>query len=380
MMSKTNTSEEKAFFQAIANCHIRSVEAMVTANRHLLDAYDYECFGATPITRAGFAGDREMIQTLIDLGADVDRRSDWEMGPWSPLHTAVHGRNIELAKFLVERGATLDAHGAAGMGLHDELRQMLDENPQAVHQRGGDGCQPLHFADTIDVARLLIDRGAEIDARCVDHFSTPVQYLASCRPQVARFLFAQGATPDIFSAVMAGDHRVVEHLLSENPDVLSQRIDQKRFPPGPDHDVHNIMTFTIGQHCGPIHAAAKGNQPSMAQLLIEKGQSPDLRGGYDDQTALHSAAWNNHLQVATALVDHGADINIRSGRIHNNSPAGWAIVAGSADVFEMLLDRGAEVLDWFSEDAQAAMDGKFLPYKRVAQDCYQRIWNCLRSR
>jgi ankyrin repeat protein len=91
------------------------------------------------------------------------------------------------------------------------------------------------------------------------------------------------------------------------------------------------------------------------------------------------AAWDNQLQAATALVDHGADINIRSGSIHNNSPAGWAIVAGSADVFEMLIDRGADVLEWFRDDAQAAINGKFTQYKSVPPENYQRIWHCLQS-
>ncbi len=62
---------------------------------------------------------------------------------------------------------------------------------------------------------------------------------------------------------------------------------------------------------------------------------------------------------------------------HNNSPAGWAIVAGSADVFELLLDRGADVLDGFSADAQAAINGEFVKYKWVPPENYQRIWDRL---
>ncbi len=58
-----------------------------------------------------------------------------------------------------------------------------------------------------------------------------------------------------------------------------------------------------------------------------------MRGGYDQATALHTAAWCNCVRAAEALLDQGADINIRSGRIHNNSPAGWAIVSGAEAVF-----------------------------------------------
>ena len=107
------------------------------------------------------------------------------------------------------------------------------------------------------------------------------------------------------------------------------------------------------------------------------GQSPDVRGGYDDQTPLHTAAWNNHVEVARRLLDHGADIDARSGKLHNNSPAGWAIVAGSADVFELSMDRGAAVLDWFRDDARRALAGEFLQHKCVPQSHYERILNRL---
>ena len=77
--------------------------------------------------------------------------------------------------------------------------------------------------------------------------------------------------------------------------------------------------------------------------------------------------------MAERLVGAGADINIKSGEIHSNSPAGWAIVAGSADVFCYLMDQGAEVLDFFLPDAQAAVSGEFRQYKSVPQENYDRI-------
>ena len=101
----------------------------------------------------------------------------------------------------------------------------------------------------------------------------------------------------------------------------------------------------------------------MIDLFVEAGIDADATGGYDESTPLHSAAWNDSLEVAKKLVAAGADINKRSGEIHNNSPAGWAIVAGSADVFNYLMDQGAEKLDHFMADAQASARGKHLQYK-----------------
>ncbi len=227
--------------------------------------------------------------------------------------------------------------------------------------------------DTIEVAQLLIDGGAEIDGRCIDHHSTPVQYLCSIRPEVARFLFSIGATSDIFSTVLCGDDANVERLLNANPDLTHARINRSFFPPGNEQDVHNILTFSVGLDATPLHAAAKGNRREAVSILVRRGLSPNIRGGYDQATPLHTAAWSNCSVSAEALLDNGADIDARSGKLHNNSPAGWAIVSGSDSVFELLINRGAECHAWFLDDARDACNGRFDQVGKGATQQRERI-------
>lgn len=367
MSDSINAAERSALFKAIRNGDHAQVKNLIQQKPELLLAFDPDSFGATPLTTCAFCGDSAMLDTLLDIGADPDRHSDWNMGPWSPLHCAIHSGFDEMAEHLLSRGATLDAHTAAALGKVVELEQMLTESAQRVHERGGDGCLPLHFAGTEQAVDLLLDHGANIDARCIDHFSTAAQYRCQPKPEIARYLFAKGATADIFSASMAGDEAVVQQLIAENPNVVHERLNQQRFPPGPEHDVHNIMTFVIGSDTTALHAAARGNQPAVIQKLVQAGLNPDVTGGYDDATALHLAAWNDLPDSAAALIQCGADVNHRSGSMHNNTPAGWAIVAGSADVFQLLMNSGAKRLEWFNKDAQAGADGDFHSYKVVPQ-------------
>ncbi|MEO1614646.1 MAG: ankyrin repeat domain-containing protein [Planctomycetota bacterium] len=374
----SNTAIEKEFFSAIESGKTDEVRRFVLDDPGLLNSFNANCFGATPLTTVTFKDDREMVRVLLELGADPNRRSDWNMGPWSPLHSAIHSNKMDLVSYLLANGAEMDLHTAAALGRIDEIDRLLDEDPERISEQGGDGCLPLHFAGTIEAAQRLLDRAADINARCIDHYSTAVQYLAGPRPEVARYLMQQGASVDIFSAAMCGDLDQVRCLVADDPLVLNLRIGQDVFPPGPEHDVHNILTFTVGGGCSALHAAVTGGQCEMIGELVRLGMDPDVRGGHDDATPLHQAAWHDDTESAKALVESGAGIDLRSGPIHDNTPAGWAIVGGSANVFEYLMDQGAEVLDFFESSAVAAVNGEFRKYKYATQGNYQRILDRVR--
>lgn len=75
-----------------------------------------------------------------------------------------------------------DRRGRHAGGSHDA---------GVVHARGGDGQTPLHCASTAQIAAFLLDHGADIDARDVDHESTPAQYMVSDRQDGALPCFAR---------------------------------------------------------------------------------------------------------------------------------------------------------------------------------------------
>ena len=372
-MKQHNTLKQMELFKTLAAGDLERLRAIVADDPDVLNCYDYRNFGATPLTMACFSNRPTLVETLIELGADPNKKSDWNMGPWSPLHCAIFRRDKQLAEYLLSHGAIMDVHTAAGLGNHEAVVRLLETDPSRVVEKGGDGCHPLHFADTTEVAQVLLDRGAEIDGRCIDHYSTPAQYLCSIRPEVASYLFSKGATPDIFSAVLCGDDPMLERLLMADPNLIHARINQAFFPPGPEHDVHNILTFSIGLDATPLHAAAKGNHSNAVSILVRHGLAPNVRGGYDHATPLHTAAWSNCAVSAASLLENGADIDAVSGKLHNNSPAGWAIVAGSDSVFELLMARGAQCKSWFLEDARAACAGGFDQVSNASPEQRNRI-------
>ncbi|MEL7239871.1 MAG: hypothetical protein AAGK78_13520, partial [Planctomycetota bacterium] len=113
-------------------------------------------FGARPMTATH---DRAMLEVLLDYGADPNLRSDWNEGPWAPLDDA----DEDTARMLIERGATMTPHVCAAHGWTDELTALLDADPKRIHEPGGDGKRPLHFAKNATTVDLLIERFADVD-------------------------------------------------------------------------------------------------------------------------------------------------------------------------------------------------------------------------
>jgi len=368
-----NTNEEKDFFNAIDNSQFDEVNRMAKANPTLLTAYHYNCFGGTPLTVCANQQEYSMIDLLIDLGADVNQASDWWAGPWNPIQTSLSCGNYKLAKHFVDQGAIVGAHEAAGLDDMERLTQLLIKDPSLVHQRGGDGCLPLHFAASREIVDILINYGADLDARDIDHYSTASQYLAPHQPQVVKYLFEKGAMPDIFTLAMIGDVDKLKPIILDDPTLLHKVINQEFFPPSPAHDVHNVLSFTVGGNSNLLHTAAIGRQVDMMHYLVNAGISVDSRGGYDKSTAMHMVAWRDYVDVAQQLVKDGANIDLRSGEIHNNTPAGWAIVGGSPDVFCFLIDQGAVVQDYFESDIRAGLNGEFQKYKQVPLTNFERM-------
>jgi ankyrin repeat protein len=97
----------------------------------------------------------------------------------------------------------------------------------------------------------------------------------------------------------------------------------------------------------PLHAAADWPgyfpaAPAAVALLIDAGADPnDDCGGDRPETPLHWAASSDDVDVATALIDRGADLETPGGSI--GTPLDNAVGYGCWHVARLLVDRGAKV-------------------------------------
>jgi ankyrin repeat protein len=224
-------------------------------------------FGGTALTHIAGDSDAAIVDVLLEFGADPNRRSDWSLGPWHALHSA----RGAVAERLLAAGAVPDACAAAHLDRPDLLRRILAADPTRVHERGGDGQTPLHFAASREVVDLLLDHGADLDARDLDHRGTPAQWMLegkrnAGRYELARYLVERGATADIFLAAALGLTTRLRALLEADPALRTLRTHHGAYGEQPPSSYH-IYTWTIGQNLTPLQVAARFERPDAVAVL-----------------------------------------------------------------------------------------------------------------
>jgi Ankyrin repeats (3 copies)/Ankyrin repeat len=231
-------------------------------------------FGQNALFAAVQRSDRATIDVLLRAGADIRKRSEWWAGGFGVLDDC----DPSLADFLIERGAVVDAHSAARLGMMSKLVELVGADPEVVDARGGDGQTPLHFAATVEVAEFLLEKGAEIDALDTDHESTPAQYMLRVlqkrhyprdRQDVGRYLVSRGCRTDLLMASALGDADLVRHHLENDPGCIRMSVSEEWFPKRDPRSGGTIYIWTLGAH-RTAHAVARDfGREEVFQLLME---------------------------------------------------------------------------------------------------------------
>ena len=337
MPASSVPADAKAFFAAVKAGDHRAVRACLEADPALASATDESSFDAPAVILAAGRKDRDMIDLLLSFGADIDQKSRWWAGGFTALNSG-HPRDLHrdgLADFLIDRGATVDAHSAAGLGRLERLRELVAADPAMVHEPGGDGLRPLHYAAAPEIAAFLLDHGAEIDARDVDHHGTAAQWNVLARPEVSRFLVERGAAADLFLHVPLGDAAAVGAAVEADPPALETLSEHGSAPGGHVHE------YTVAGRTGatPLMVASRWSGTEMVDLLLALGAR--IEAAPRGVTALHYAAWGGRVDNARRLVEAGAPLSPRDEE-YGASPLGWSGHFGNREVAGYLAGAGAE--------------------------------------
>jgi ankyrin repeat protein len=236
----------------------------------------------TPLHRAARDGYYQAVKFLVFKGADVNAGGNTYLG--SPLHWAINQRaHKPIVKFLIEHGADIEATG------------YKDRTP--LHEAAG--------YNLLSIVAMLINNGAQINPSDVE-LGTP-----------------------LLDACYEGNLDIVKLLLDNGADL------------------------TVKDICGwaPLHHAACRGHVSIMNLLIEKGAIVNDRtyeiekrfnapNTYANYTPLHFAAKSENALAVKMLVENGADVN--SIDFQGKTPLDHAIEDNRVETADFLKSRGGK--------------------------------------
>jgi ankyrin repeat protein len=215
------------------------------------------------------------------------------------------------------------------------MRRLLKEDPELVHARGPQGETPLHDAMNIEIVRLLLEYGADIEAVDTTYGNTPAEFGIWNRSATS-YLIERGAKVSFDLACHLNDAIRVRAYLETDPSLLNVHSGPKR---------PEARTL-------PIRAAATAGALEVIEVLIEFGADINTRDEQGDgETPLHAAARRGYRELVTFLLERGADPDIRtisglkpSHYAEDGKRRGWQAAIGIAEhdaVIALLKDHEA---------------------------------------
>jgi ankyrin repeat protein/L-ascorbate metabolism protein UlaG (beta-lactamase superfamily) len=260
--------------------------------------------GAGEIHDAVAAGDAARVTALLRGRPELVRAADANPTRDLPLHTAAVAGRVEIARLLLDAGAEVDGFDA-------------------------DESTPLHVAALNrrrEMVDFLIERGADVNRRDRNG-AYALSFAVSGRDSVVvRRVLEAGA--DLNYASAAGT-RLMHLALSRG---LWDLVDRLRAR-GEDINAADREGQT------PMHWLAYARDPQRVRRAIALGARAAV-ADTSGRTPLHNAAERGNLEVARVLVENGAGVDAADR--HGWSPLTAAVIGGHLDLARFLLERGAD--------------------------------------
>ena len=297
--------------------------------------------GETPLMLAIMAENLETAKVLLKQGADVNATNENDE---TPLHYAArHNKNDSITQLLLRRKADIGAVDNSGMtalyvsalqGSDLACRYLLEAGAN-VHALKPDGWTALHYlamrGDPACMEPLLLQAGADVEVFYnSNHFGSQssIAYDTSSKRKVALvgLLLDKGANID---AKCRG-------YTALNLAVLSCQ----------DLLVTTLLAHNASAQGTSLVCLNWGLSTENVEQLLKGGAMIEARDCRHRKTALIWAAETGSIAAIKVLLDCGADVNAQDDQ--KLSALRYAAANARTEIVQLLLERGADpgMGDW----------------------------------
>lgn len=344
----------------------RKLVEILLDNKAAINSQDY--FGNTPLTYACGYGEIEIVEILLNRGADP------YLGKKNiPIFMALH--RPELLEVFIQHGIDINCRNSEGQTLLSRAVVESGEIPlllsllklgasphipcNAFHQDAG--FYPLHFAAASGKVKIIqILHAHQVDINCRDADGRTPLHLAAANESDPEEIITQlidckadynlpndkGMTP-ILLAIYKNNQPAIDLLLQYGA-ILDKEAGLRAAVRGGNEFMtekflqEKVNPYTKKKEEGEtlLHMACQSKKISIVKQLLDLGLDSNAFGA-KRKTPLAIAAANDELALVTCLLEHGADPNIFYDA--DASPLEIAIKKGSKEIAALLLQRGAKL-------------------------------------
>lgn len=228
----------------------------------------------------------------------------------TPLHTAVHERNLDIVKLLIWNGANVDTKNKKGNSvLHDAVR-----------------------TDQLSTVQILIEAGAKVDTKD-SNGDTPL-YVAIHENNIFILKFLLQCRANFSIQNVIGNTPLHTAVILRNSYISTLLV----------VDYGANVNIKTSHGLVPLHHAAGTNEVGIVKLLLDHGAEVNVRT-QDGVFPLYSSIRKENLDIIKLLLDAGADVNSET-EDHMWTPLFYAArVSKNTNIIPLLIDNGAEVND-----------------------------------
>ncbi|HZQ48111.1 MAG TPA: ankyrin repeat domain-containing protein [Verrucomicrobiae bacterium] len=324
------------------------------------DVNDASGQGLKPLQIAAQRGYRAIAEVLIAHKADVNIGNG---GGYTPLHRAAQNGFQSVAELLLANGAEVNAVDSAGQSpLHEAassdnpaMIEMLIAHKADVNAAARDGSTPLIVAARnrrVNVARLLLANHANVNAQTTAGTPTgwrPLHFAVDAgQNDLVKLLLDNGADPDAVIPIYyaAGDNTTDNYHNPNDPKysgctpllmTIINRNDRKETA---RLLIEHKANVNLGDTNGlaPLALAARYRREDIAELLLANGADVNLRDR-SGQSPLSEAVRSPSVEMVKLILAHKP--NLETLDQSHWTPLQWAIATDPLEIVALLLDAGA---------------------------------------